>query len=321
MKAFYSGQFALPLPAGHRFPMVKYGLLRDRIAAELPAVTMLAAPSATDDELALAHTPEYIAAIAQGSITSAAMRQIGFPWSSAMVERSRRSVGATIAAVSHAFSDGVAANMAGGTHHAFSDRGSGYCVFNDVAVAVRLAQARRHHTGKPALRVAIIDLDVHQGNGTARIFRDDTSVFTLSLHGAKNFPFAKETSDLDLALDDGCTDTEYLDGLDRALASLNARFEPDLAVYLAGADPFEGDRLGRLKLSFEGLRRRDLRVFEWCLSRGIPLALTMGGGYGINIHDTVQVQFNTFAVALEFWRCWRVREACGGHTGKIPGDD
>ena len=301
--------------------MAKYGLLRDRIAAELPAVTMLGAPSATDGELALAHTPEYIAAISQGSITSAAMRQIGFPWSSAMVERSRRSVGATVAAVRHAFADGVAANMAGGTHHAYSDRGSGYCVFNDVAVAIRLAQARRQRAGKPAPRVAIIDLDVHQGNGTAHIFRDDTSVFTLSLHGAKNFPFSKETSDLDLALADGCNDAEYLDCLDWALVSLDSRFEPDLAVYLAGADPFKGDRLGRLKLSFEGLRRRDLRVFEWCWSRGIPLALAMGGGYGVNIHDTVQVQFTTFAVALDFWRRWRVRAAFGGHTGKIPGDD
>lgn len=308
MKAFYSGQFVLPLPEGHRFPMVKYALLRDRLLAELPPITQLEAPRATDGELALAHTPAYIDAIASGTISPPAMREIGFPWTLAMVERSRRSVGATIAAMRAAFGQGIAANMAGGTHHASFDKGGGFCVFNDAAIAARLMQAewaRQYRHERKPLQVAVIDLDVHQGNGTANIFTNDASVFTLSLHGAKNFPFRKEASDLDVELPDGCADGPYLQALEHALDELDRRFEPGLVLFLAGADPFEGDRLGRLALSFDGLEARDRRVFDWAWQRRIPLAFSMAGGYGVKIAETVQVQVNTYRVALEYWTHWQ----------------
>ncbi|MEI8171480.1 MAG: histone deacetylase [Rhodoferax sp.] len=308
MKAFYSDHFVLPLPSEHRFPMAKYAFLRDQIQQTLPAVQLMEAPSASDGELALAHSPSYIASITDGSLSAAAQREIGFPWSSAMVARSRRSVGATVAAVRCAMVDGLAANLAGGTHHASADKGGGFCVFNDVAVAARLAQAewgRQAGSLRPALKVAVIDLDVHQGNGTASIFRDDPSVFTLSLHGEKNFPFRKESSDLDVALPDGCTDADYMSALERALEELANRFQPGLVIYLAGADPFVGDRLGRLHLSFDGLEARDRRIFDWCFERRIPLAFVMAGGYGVKIEETVQVQLNTYRVALEYSARWR----------------
>jgi acetoin utilization deacetylase AcuC-like enzyme len=317
MHAYYSGQFVLPLPEGHRFPMVKYAMLRDRIALELPDVAMLDAPRASDGELAMAHTPAYIAAIQNGTLSGPAMREIGFPWSPAMVERSRRSVGASVAAVRRALQgDGVSANLAGGTHHASADKGSGFCVFNDIAVAARLAQAEyargqaRQASGQ-LLKVAVIDLDVHQGNGTASIFKNDDSVFTLSVHGEKNFPYRKEPGDLDVDLPDGCADAEYLHALEVALDELARRFQPGLVIYLAGADPFEGDRLGRLKLSYDGLEARDRRVFDWCFTRHIPVALAMGGGYGVKIDETVQVQVNTYRVALGYWQRWRDRVGRG----------
>jgi len=221
-----------------------------------------------------------------------------------MVERSRRSTGATIAACRAAFAGGVAANMAGGTHHAYADKGSGFCVFNDAAVAARLMQAEHGRSGRQ-LRIAVIDLDVHQGNGTASIFRSDPSVFTLSMHGQKNFPFRKEASDLDVELPDGCGDADYLAALEHALDELDRRFSPGLVIYLAGADPFERDRLGRLKLSFDGLEARDRRVFDWAWQRRIPLAFAMAGGYATDIAETVQVQLGTFRVALDYWRRWQ----------------
>ena len=200
----------------------------------------------------------------------------------------------------------MAANIAGGTHHAYADRGGGFCVFNDAAVAARLMQAEhgRDRARRP-LKVAIVDLDVHQGNGTARIFRDDPSVFTLSLHGQKNFPFRKEASDLDVDLPDGCGDDDYLHALERALDELEQRFEPGLVIYLAGADPHEGDRLGRLKLTWDGLEARDRRVFDWAWQRRMPLAFAMAGGYGARIEDTVQAQVNTFKVATEYAQRWQ----------------
>jgi acetoin utilization deacetylase AcuC-like enzyme len=308
MKAFYSDHFVLPLPAGHRFPMAKYRLLREALAAELPEVRTHEAPAATDGELALVHEPGYVQAVVSGALNAAQQREIGFPWSEAMVERSRRSVGATIAAARAALEEGVAANLAGGTHHALADRGSGYCVFNDIAVAARLMQAEWHRSRRALLRVAVIDLDVHQGNGTATIFRDDPTVFTLSLHGAKNFPFRKEASDLDVELPDGCRDDAYLAALDRALAVLWDRHgdgPPGLVFYLAGADPHESDRLGRLKLSSAGLAERDRRVFSACAVRGIPVALAMGGGYGEPIEATVAVQVGTYREALHVFEARR----------------
>lgn len=307
MQVFYATQFVLPLPPGHRFPMAKYRLLRDRLAAELPEIRLQQAEPATDGELALVHTPAYIASIQDGTAEPAVLREIGFPWSPEMAERARRSVGATIAACRAAFQDGVAANVAGGTHHAYADKGAGFCVFNDAAVAARLLQVEHARRDRRGLRVAIVDLDVHQGNGTARIFRDDPSVFTLSLHGQKNFPFRKEASDLDVALADGTGDDAYLQALEGALEQLAQRFDPGLVIYLAGADPHEGDRLGRLKLTWDGLEARDRRVFDWAWQRGVPLAFAMAGGYGQKIEDTVQAQVNTFAVAAAYARRWHNR--------------
>lgn len=224
-----------------------------------------------------------------------------------MVERSRRSAGATVMAARTALfgGQGVSANLAGGTHHAYADKGSGFCVFNDAAVATRLMQAEWGRVHKQPLKVAIIDLDVHQGNGTARIFERDAQVFTLSMHGARNFPFDKEASDLDIELPDGCDDAAYLEALEHALTELEARFDPGLVIYLAGADPHEGDRLGRLSLSFDGLEARDRRVFDWAWSKRIPLAFSMAGGYGRDMTDTVQVQINTYRVAYAYWRRWQ----------------
>lgn len=315
MQVFYATQFVLPLPAGHRFPMAKYALLRDVLARE-PDIRLRLAEPASDGELALAHTPAYVDAVVHGALSAAQQREIGFPWSPAMVERARRSVGATVQAFRVALAgEGVAANIAGGTHHAYPDKGSGFCVFNDVAVAARLLQAEWARRGAAQrarpLRVAIIDLDVHQGNGTARIFRDDPSVFTLSLHGARNFPFRKEPSDCDVELPDGCGDAEYLEALEWALGELERRFAADAVLYLAGADPHEGDRLGRLKLTDDGMEARDRRVFEWAWQRRLPLAMVMAGGYGHDIATTVRVQCNTYRVALAYWRRWRAMAESG----------
>jgi acetoin utilization deacetylase AcuC-like enzyme len=222
-----------------------------------------------------------------------------------MVARARRSVGATVAAVRAALQTGVAASLAGGTHHAYADKGGGFCVFNDVAVAARLAQAEWQRHNRSPLKVAVIDLDVHQGNGTAHIFQNDDSVFTLSLHGDKNFPFRKEASDLDVALPDGCNDADYLAALAQALLALSQRFEPGLVLYLAGADPYQGDRLGRLALTQDGLEARDRRVFDWCHQRRIPVAFVMAGGYGRQIEETVRIQSRTFRLGLSYAQRWQ----------------
>lgn len=310
MQAYYSDHFVLPLPEGHRFPMAKYRLLRDRVAAELPGVRLMEAPAATDGELALAHTPQYVGDVVQGRLSAAQQREIGFPWTEAMVARSRRSVGASIAAARAALNGGgVAFNLAGGTHHAYADRGSGFCVFNDVVVAARRMQAESTRRGEAPLRVAVIDLDVHQGNGTAAICRDDASITTLSMHGAKNFPFRKEASDIDVDLPDGCTDDEYLAALDGALDRLwqhaGSAGLPQLIFFLAGADPHEGDRLGRLKLTAAGLAERDRRVFDAAFERRIPVAVSMAGGYGTVIEDTVALQLTTLRLAFGHWQAWQ----------------
>jgi acetoin utilization deacetylase AcuC-like enzyme len=280
--------------------MGKYRLLHEAVVAELPDIVLHDAAMASDGELALVHTPTYVSAVIDGVLSPAQQREIGFPWSERMVERSRRSVGATIAAARTALQEGVSANLAGGTHHAYPDKGGGYCVFNDVAVAARLMQAEWHRRHRELLRVAIVDLDVHQGNGTAAIFRDDPTVFTLSIHGAKNFPFRKEASDLDVDLPDGCADSEYLAALDVALARLwrhHHAAPPGLIFYLAGADPHEGDRLGRLKLTIGGLRARDRLVFEACARRRIPVAIAMAGGYADDVEAITTIHLNTIKEA------------------------
>jgi acetoin utilization deacetylase AcuC-like enzyme len=305
MQAFHSDRHLLPLPPGHRFPRSKYRLLRERVATLADLETHEAA-SAGDDDLRRVHDPAYVAAVTSGTLGAAEQRAIGFPWSEEMVERSRRSVGATVAAARAALVEGVAANLAGGTHHASASRGSGYCVFNDVAVASRLLQA------EAPLRIVVVDLDVHQGDGTAAIFAGDASVFTISLHGAKNFPFRKAASDLDIELADGCGDAEYLAALERALAVLadeDAGQRFGLAFYLAGADPHEGDRLGRLKVSAAGLLERDRRVLALLGELRIPAALAMAGGYGHDLDVTVSIQAATIAAAIDAWRAWRARSA------------
>lgn len=299
MQLFYSDVFVLPLPPGHRFPMEKYSRLRETLLASgnfLEADFHLP-PAATEQELARAHDPAYILQVCCGQLPEKAQKRIGFPWSAGMVERSRRSAGATICACRAAFVDGVAANLAGGTHHAFRDRGEEFCVFNDAAVAARAMQSEGL-----ARRVLIVDCDVHQGNGTANILAGDDSIFTFSIHGARNFPFEKEQSDLDIELPDGCTDEAYLIRLDEGLNTAFDLARPDLVIYLAGADPYHDDRLGRLSLTFAGLAERDRRVFGRCKALGIPLAIAMAGGYARQIGDTVAIHAATIHLAESIWR-------------------
>lgn len=295
MKAFYTDHFVLPLPAGHRFPMEKYSRLRDLVATQA-GIELVEAPPATDTQILYAHDPSYLINVIEGKLSAQEQREIGFPWSEKMVERSRRSAGATVAAAKTALQEGVAANLAGGTHHAYRDAGSGFCVFNDSAIAARTLQKEI----SPSLKIAIVDLDVHQGNGTAAILKNDASIFTLSIHGENNFPFKKEESDLDLGLADGCNDETYLLALGQCLDQLHTRFEADFIIFLAGADPHEGDRLGRLLVSREGMRKRDETVFQYALDRQIPIAFSMAGGYGKEIESTVDIHFQTIKTALQF---------------------
>jgi acetoin utilization deacetylase AcuC-like enzyme len=301
MRAFYADTFVLPLPPHHTFPMAKYRLLRERALALgiLAESDLHIPPAATDDELRLAHVAAYVSRVAEGTLSEAEVREIGLPWSPGLVERSRRSVGATIEAARWALAEGVAANLAGGTHHAGPSKGAGYCVFNDAAVAIRV-----HQRSDLIRRAVVIDCDVHHGDGTAAIFAGDPSVFTFSIHGARNYPLRKPTSDLDLPLDDGVGDDEYLELLERGLDLALARSEPDLAIYLAGADPHVNDRLGRMALSAEGLRRRDRLVFDRCRDRRLPVALTMAGGYGRDIAETVAIQAETLREAARSAARW-----------------
>lgn len=292
MRIYYSDTFTLPLPEGHRFPVAKYALLRQQVTAEClgdPAI----ADAANDADLLRAHDRDYLRRMQTGAMTEREMRRIGFPWSPQLVERSRRSVGATIAACRAALATtGFAASLAGGTHHAFASHGEGYCVFNDSVIAVRTMQA----DGR-IRRAIIIDCDVHQGNGTAAILQHDDTIFAFSIHGAKNYPFHKERSHLDIGLDDGTGDETYLAALETGLHEAIERSHADLAIYLAGADPYEGDRLGRLKLTKAGLLARDRMVLQNCRDAGIPVAITMAGGYGRVISDTVEIHANTIRLA------------------------
>lgn len=293
MQVFYSDRFVLPLPSTHRFPMEKYRLLRERVSQELSGVELKEPDPATDAELMLAHTADYISRLSRGVLSHKEMQKIGFPWSPEMVERSRRSTGATIMACRAAIAEGASVNLAGGTHHAYADRGEGFCCFNDAMVAARLMQSEGR-----VKRVAIIDLDVHQGNGSAVIAAGDNTIFTLSIHGAENYPFVKEQSDLDVELLDGTSDADYLCVLDDALHRLASKFSADLLIYLAGADPYQDDRLGRLGLTKSGLHARDERVFGFAKAHGLPVAVAMAGGYARNILDTVDIHFQTVCCAL-----------------------
>ena len=294
MIVFHCDQFAYPLPPEHRFPAEKYALLRARVAESLtPPVTLRVPDAASDEQLLRAHDVQYLAKVVGGTLTEREVRRIGLPWSPELVERSRRSVGGTVEACRAALSDGIAVSLSGGTHHAFADHGEGFCIFNDCAVAARTMQAEGR-----VRRVVIIDCDVHQGNGTAAILADDSTVFTFSIHGAKNYPFHKERSDLDVELADGADDATYLTaltaGIDAALVAARA----DLAIYLAGADPFVGDALGRLALSKAGLADRDRLLLGQCRRAGLPVAVVMAGGYARQIQDTVDIHLETVRICI-----------------------
>jgi acetoin utilization deacetylase AcuC-like enzyme len=294
VKLFYADQFVLPLPAEHRFPMAKYVRLRERLARSgaFGAEDFYVPDAADDEAIRRAHCPDYLRRVTEGLLVERELRRIGFPWSRELVERSRRSAGATLAACRAALAEGCAANLAGGTHHAHRDFGAGFCVFNDAAIAARAMQAEGR-----AGRVLIIDCDVHQGDGTAAILAGDPDTFAFSIHGARNFPFRKAVSDLDVELPDGTGDAEYLRALEAALEEIFARFDARLAIYLAGADPYENDRYGRLKLTMAGLAARDELVLSACRARGLPVAMAMAGGYGREIDDTVRIHTQTVLTA------------------------
>ncbi|HEU4630734.1 MAG TPA: histone deacetylase [Gemmatimonadaceae bacterium] len=328
LHAWSSARYAIPLPEGHRFPIAKYALLRDAVLAEgVVRLQELHEPArVARADLLRVHTADYVARVDGGALTPAEVRRLGLPWSPHLVERSYHSTGGTCEAAEAALALGVAMNLAGGTHHAFAGHGEGFCVFNDVAVAIRRLQA----LGRIA-RAAVVDLDVHQGNGTHAIFADDPTVLTFSMHGARNYPYALSRRDgaataapgapgdrhapdervnggyggrvdahVDVALPDGTSDGAYLDVLRAHLPGVLAAARPDLVVYLAGADPHEGDRLGRMRLTHDGLARRDAYVLATCREVGLPVVVTIAGGYGRDLRDTVRAHVNTARVAAAF---------------------
>ncbi|MFB3819747.1 MAG: histone deacetylase [Candidatus Methylomirabilales bacterium] len=299
MRACYSDHYAIPLPPGHSFPIRKYRLVRQQLLREgtLAPADLLEPDLAHPEDILQAHTRAYWEQLSTGTLPATALRRLGLPWSEALVRRSRASVQGTLTAARMAIHQGLAANLAGGTHHAFADRGEGYCVLNDMAVAIRCLQRDWWMQ-----RMAVIDCDVHQGNGTASIFAGDPDVFTFSIHGANNYPLAKVPGTLDIALPDGTGDEDYLRALRAALPKVLDDFRPGLVFYQAGADPHEGDRLGRLRLTHDGLRRRDELVLAACRDGGIPVVITLGGGYGQDLADTVAAHCNTIRAAVELTR-------------------
>ncbi len=286
MRAFAHDVFTYPLPTGHRFPLGKYRLVRER--AEAAGLEVASARAATRGELLVGHTAAYVDRVEAGEVTRREELALGLPWSPELVERSRRSVGATLMAANAALADGVGANVGGGTHHAFAESGRGFCVFNDVVCAARtLREAGRSR------RVLVCDLDVHQGDGTHAAFLDEPEVFTFSVNGFRNYPFRRVPGDLELDLADGTGDDEYLAGVGRLLSQAVARARPDVCFYLAGADPFEGDRLGRLALTKAGLAARDALVRDTLARAGVPVCVTLAGGYAEPIEDTVEINLST----------------------------
>lgn len=299
MKIFYTDSFAIPLPENHSFPISKYALLRKRIInSHLFSPQDFCIPhAATDAEISRTHDPIYLRRLHQGQLTAREVRRVGLPWSPELVERARRSAGATVEACFAALDDGVAVHLGGGTHHAFKDQGQGYCVFNDSVIAVRALQAETQ-----SKRVLILDCDVHQGNGTAVLLQNDPTAFTFSIHGKNNFPYRKVKSDLDIALDDGANDRVYLDALETGIRASLKQARADAVIYLAGADPYAEDRFGRLGVSKDGLAKRDRLVLGHCHKAGLPVAITMAGGYAPNIEDTVDIHFQTVCIAAEYQR-------------------
>jgi acetoin utilization deacetylase AcuC-like enzyme len=302
----------VPLPADHRFPIEKYALLREAVidAGLMPAEGVVVPEPATDDQILRVHDQDYLERVKTGRLSTQDVRRLGFPWSLELVRRARCSVGGTISACRAAFEDGVAVNLAGGTHHAFRDRGAGYCIFNDSVIAVRAIQAEGR-----AGRVVILDADVHQGNGTAAIAAADPTIFTFSIHSERNYPLRKERSDLDVGLPDGAGDATYLEAFDSGVRRALRLSQADLAIYLAGADAYRDDRLGRLSLSKSGLAERDRLVFGLCRKGGIPVATVMAGGYARQVEDTVAIHLQTVRLAVE-----SARARSGEHSFGIPGE-
>jgi acetoin utilization deacetylase AcuC-like enzyme len=302
MKVFYCDLFSISLPPHHTFPMTKYRKLAERVRRSglVHCQDLICPPAATDEEVLRVHAPDYLRRLEAGALTEKEIRRIGLPWSPELVERAKRSSGATMAACRAALEEGIALNLGGGTHHAFPDHGQGYCLLNDAAIAARAMQAEAR-----AERALIVDCDVHQGNGTAAIFRNDPRVFTFSIHGENNFPLKKEKSDLDIALADGTEDKHYLAALQPALETAFQKARADLVIYLSGADAFAGDRFGRLKLSKAGLLKRDRMVLHYCSKAGLPVAVTMAGGYAADIDDIVEIHFQTVIAALDHFRALR----------------
>lgn len=290
MQAFAHDGFTYPLPEGHRFPLGKYRLVREG-AERRPSVALATPPAATWEQLGRAHARSYLDRVRDGLLERREELALGLPWSTRLVERSRRATAATILAARAALDDGVAMNLGGGTHHAFADAGRGFCVFNDVVTAIRTLRAEG-----AARRVLVIDLDVHQGDGTHALLTDDEAAFTMSVNGFRNYPFRRVPGDLELDLADGTGDDEYLDGVRRLLPEAIARATPEIAFYLAGADPYEGDRLGRLALTKPGLRARDALVRDTLRAAGVPVCVTLAGGYAEDMHDTVEINLGTVDV-------------------------
>jgi acetoin utilization deacetylase AcuC-like enzyme len=293
-RLFYTDQYAIDLPPEHRFPMPKYRMIRDLLAAD-GWFDFVAAPLASADTVELAHDPAYVARFLKGAVSPQDMRRIGFPWSEQLVRRTMASVGGTLSATAEAFSTGWGGTLAGGTHHAFRSEGSGYCVFNDIAVAIQSLR----HAGRVS-RVAVIDVDVHQGDGTAQIFADEPSVLTFSMHCESNFPFRKQQSKIDISLVEGTGDEDYLAQLEAVLPRV-FEFRPEIVFYQSGVDGLYADALGKLKLTHEGLKQRDRAVMTAVRAAGVPFVVTLGGGYAKPIELTAEAHANTFRVATDIF--------------------
>jgi acetoin utilization deacetylase AcuC-like enzyme len=297
MKVYFSNYYTLPLPEGHRFPMQKYKMLYDFLLSEniLSIEDLHESFLATEDLLQLAHDPHYIEAMKTGRVDLNIMRRIGFPWSEQLYTRSCATVGGAMSAALSAIEDGISGNLAGGTHHAHYDRGEGYCVFNDIAVASRYLKSKNKN-----LRIVIIDLDVHQGNGNSSILFEDEDTFIFSMHGEKNYPFKKVPSHLDIALPDGIDDEIYIEKLKWGLDQVQL-FRPDFIFYQMGVDPLKEDKLGRMNLTFEGLMRRDELVLRFAKENNVPISLALGGGYAEPIELSVRAYANTYRVAKKIF--------------------
>lgn len=295
MKVYYSDHLLTSLPGSYFFPAPRYGLLYDRVRqANFAGVELCSTIPASAEQIRAVHTQEYFQKISAGTLTDREIRRIGLPWSPELFSRTLYATGGTIAACRAALGDGIACNLAGGAHHAYPDHGEGYCVFNDVAVAIRAMQSEGL-----ASRIVVLDCDVHQGNGTASIFVSDRRVFTFSIHGIKNFPFHKENSSLDIALPDGSGDQEFLGAVKNEVPIAIDRARAELAIFIAGADPFEGDHYGRLAMTKDGLAERDRWVMEYCISRRLPVAVVMGGGYARLVDDVIDIHLQTIRIAAE----------------------